>query len=53
MPVPYRSLRSTYFLTFHTSNRAPLFRLVRLAALFCQTLFRLRDAGRSPCMPSW
>ncbi len=46
MAVPYRGLRSTYFLTFHTSNHAPLFRSIRLAALFCQTLFRLRDAGQ-------
>jgi putative transposase len=46
MAVPYRSLRCTYFLTFRTCNKAPLFRSVKLAGLLCQTLFRLRDAGR-------
>ncbi len=48
MAIPHRGATSssTYFITAGTYNKANLLQSDRMAALFCQTLFRHRGAGK-------
>ena len=48
MAIPYRGAtgNSTYFITAGTYNKANLLQSDRMAALFCRTLFRYREAGK-------
>jgi putative transposase len=48
MAIPHRGVtsHSTYFLTAGTSNKMRLLQSERMAELFCEMLFRYRDAGK-------
>lgn len=48
MAIPYRGAtsNSTYFIIAGTYNKANLLQSDRMAALFCQTLARYREAGK-------
>jgi len=48
MAIPYRGTtsRSTYFLTAGAFNKTHILQSERMAELFCEILFRYRDAGK-------
>jgi putative transposase len=48
MAIPYRGVTSssTYFLTAGTYNKTHILQSERMAELFCEVLFRYRDAGK-------
>jgi putative transposase len=48
MAIPHRGVtsHSTYFLTAGTFNKMRLLQSQRMAELFCEMLFRYRDAGK-------
>jgi putative transposase len=48
MAIPYRGITSssTYFLTAGTYNKTNILQSERMAELFCEVLFRYRDAGK-------
>jgi putative transposase len=48
MAIPYRGITSssTYFLTAGTYNKTHILQSERMSDLFCEVLFRYRDAGK-------